>query len=254
MTTQEPGTPVPTAAPLEVPKRALDVDLAQAFSQLLFRASLLQRLRDDEARAARAAQRDLLGLLVDVDDALAALSLDPELVRLGRSSGIEATRRRLLGKLAKAGVRPMRLEGMAADPGLSEIVGTEARTGLEPETVVQSVVTGFFWNDEVLRRAQVVVATAPPPPSAEQPGPVEGVAGTGGAGSDGSATTGAPVENRASSGSSRSSGTAESSPAAESTDGAAAGPARTTGTGRAGAGARGRKNWSRSSRAKRRKR
>ncbi|GJF27411.1 hypothetical protein KNE206_01110 [Kitasatospora sp. NE20-6] len=174
MTTQETAGPPPEqAAPLEVPQRALDVDLAQAFSQLLFRASLLQRLRDEEARAARSGQRDLLGLLVDVDDALAALGLDPDLVRLGRSSGIEATRRRLLGKLAKAGVRPMRLEGLPADPVLSEIVGTEVRAGLEPETVVQSVVTGFFWNDEVLRRAQVVVATPPADPrtdpSADQP-------------------------------------------------------------------------------------
>ncbi|WP_405010549.1 nucleotide exchange factor GrpE [Kitasatospora sp. NBC_01539] len=167
MTTQETAGPPPErAAPLEVPQRALDVDLAQAFSQLLFRASLLQRLRDEEARAARSGQRDLLGLLVDVDDALAALGLDPDLVRLGRSSGIEATRRRLLGKLAKAGVRPMRLDGLPADPVLSEIVGTEVRAGLEPETVVQSVVTGFFWNDEVLRRAQVVVAT---PPAADPP-------------------------------------------------------------------------------------
>ncbi|MEW1909086.1 nucleotide exchange factor GrpE [Kitasatospora sp. NPDC085895] len=241
MTTQESGTPVPTAEPLEVPQRALDVDLAQAFSQLLFRASLLQRLRDDEARAARAAQRDLLGLLVDVDDALAALSLDPELVRLGRTSGIEATRRRLLGKLAKAGVRPMRLEGMAADPGLSEIVGTEARTGLEPETVVQSVVTGFFWNDEVLRRAQVVVATAPPPTSAEVPGTAAGAVD--------------PTETAGAAGTA-SAVTAETGPNHEGAEQTAAreAPAAPAGTGRAAAGGRNRKNWSRSSRAKRRKR
>ncbi|WP_371501210.1 nucleotide exchange factor GrpE [Kitasatospora sp. NBC_00374] len=168
MTTQELGEP------LEVPQRALEVDLAQAFSQLLYRASLLQRLRGEEARSAAAAQRELLGLLVEVDDALAALGLDPELVLLGRGAGIEATRRRLLGKLAKAGVRPMRLEGLAADPALSEIVGGEVRPGLEPETVVQTVVTGFFWNDEVLRRAQVVVATAPPPEAAgAEPTPPE---------------------------------------------------------------------------------
>ncbi|MEV8099807.1 nucleotide exchange factor GrpE [Kitasatospora sp. NPDC085879] len=238
MTPQEPGTPVPTAVPMEVPQRALDVDLAQAFSQLLFRASLLQRLRDDDARAARAAQRDLLGLLVDVDDALAALSLDPELVRLGRSSGIEATRRRLLGKLAKAGVRPMRLEGMAADPGLSEIVGTEPRAGLEPETVVQSVVTGFFWNEEVLRRAQVVVATAPPPPSAEQPEP------TASAGGIGSASTGEPVDDH---------GSAENSGSVDRTTAGQA-PTAPPATGRAGTGGKAGKSWSRSGRPKRRKR
>ncbi|WP_329584801.1 nucleotide exchange factor GrpE [Kitasatospora sp. NBC_01250] len=157
---EPPLTPVP-GEPLAVPQRALEVDLAQAFSQLLYRCSLLQRLRGEEARAAREAQQELLGLLVEVDDALVALSQDRESVLPGRRAGIDATRRRLLGKLAKAGVRPMRLDGLAADPALAEIVGGEPRADVPPETVVQTVVTGFFWQDEVLRRAQVVVATTP---------------------------------------------------------------------------------------------
>lgn len=165
------GLGIEGAEPLEIPQRALEVDLAQAFSQLLFRASLLKRRRDEDAQAAKAAQRDLLGLLVEVDDALTALGLDRESVQLGRGEGIEATRRRLLGKLAKAGVRRMRLEGMTADPALAEIVGTEPRADLDPETVVETVVTGFFWNDEVLRRAQVIVSTTPAEAPAEEPEP-----------------------------------------------------------------------------------
>ncbi|MQS11284.1 nucleotide exchange factor GrpE [Streptomyces kaniharaensis] len=161
MTTTRPPSSEPLA-PLPVPQRALELDLDQAFTQLLFRASLLQRKRAEEAEAARAAQRDLLGVLVEVDDALAALGLDGELVQLGRGAGIEATRRRLLGRLARAGVRPMRLEGLAADPALTEIVGSEARPGVAPETVVRTVVTGFFWGEDVLRRAQVVVAAYVP--------------------------------------------------------------------------------------------
>lgn len=163
----EPSAPLP--APLPVPERARTLDLAQSFTQLLFRASMLTRKREEEAQAARAAQQELLGALVEVDDALASLGLDPELVHLGRGAGIEATRRRLLGRLAKAGVRPMRLEGLTADPVLAEIVGTEPRRGVVPETVVQTVVTGFFWGDEVLRRAQVVVAApeSEPEPEAE---------------------------------------------------------------------------------------
>ncbi|MFG3229622.1 nucleotide exchange factor GrpE [Kitasatospora sp. NPDC048194] len=143
---------------LEVPPGVESVDLDGKFSQLLFRASLLGSKLTEQKQAARAEQRELLGVLVEVDDALAALGLDRELVALGRGAGIEATRRRLLGRLAKAGVRPMRLEGLAADPALTEIVGTEVRPGVAPETVVQTVVTGFFWEQEVLRRAQVVVA------------------------------------------------------------------------------------------------
>lgn len=154
-------------APLPVPERARALDLGQSFTQLLFRASMLTRKREEEAQAARAAQQELLGALVEVDDALASLGLDPELVHLGRGAGIEATRRRLLGRLARAGVRPMRLEGLTADPVLAEIVGTEPRPGVAPETVVQTVVTGFFWGDEVLRRAQVVVAAPVPEPEPE---------------------------------------------------------------------------------------
>ncbi|MGW3178508.1 nucleotide exchange factor GrpE [Kitasatospora sp. NPDC001119] len=154
--------------PLEIPPGVEDVDLEQAFGRLLFRASLLGSKLTEQKQEARAEQRELLGILVEVDDALAALGLDRELVALGRGAGLEATRRRLLGQLAKARVRPMRLEGMTADPDLTEIVGTEARSGVAPETVVRTVVTGFFWGDEVLRRAQVVVAA---PESEPHPDP-----------------------------------------------------------------------------------
>ncbi|MFI9157791.1 nucleotide exchange factor GrpE [Kitasatospora aureofaciens] len=169
-------TDAPTASvldghrPLEVPPGVESVDLEAKFTQLLFRASLLGNKLTEQKQQARAAQRELLGVLVEVDDALAALGLDRELVAHGRGAGLEATRRRLLGRLAKAGVKPMRLEGLAADPALTEIVGTEVRPGVAPETVVQTVVTGFFWEQEVLRRAQVVVAAPESAlPSAEDP-------------------------------------------------------------------------------------
>ncbi|MGW3233471.1 nucleotide exchange factor GrpE [Kitasatospora sp. NPDC001095] len=154
--------------PLEIPPGVEEVDLEAAFGRLLFRASLLGSKLAEQKQAARAEQRELLGILVEVDDALAALGLDRELVALGRGAGLEATRRRLLGQLAKAKVRPMRLEGMTADPDLTEIVGTEARPGVAPETVVRTVVTGFFWEDEVLRRAQVVVAAPEPDPEPDR--------------------------------------------------------------------------------------
>ncbi|MFI2608878.1 nucleotide exchange factor GrpE [Kitasatospora sp. NPDC018619] len=170
MTDTSPGEPADSHRPLEIPPGVEDVDLEQAFGRLLFRASLLGSKLTEQKEDARAGQRELLGILVEVDDALAALGLDRELVALGRGAGLEATRRRLLGQLARAGVRPMRLEGMTADPELAEIVGTEARPGVAPETVVRTVVTGFFWADEVLRRAQVVVA-APEPDPAPPPEP-----------------------------------------------------------------------------------
>ncbi|MER7672412.1 nucleotide exchange factor GrpE [Kitasatospora sp. NPDC096128] len=168
------GSPPAGRRQLEVPPGVEAVDLEAKFTQLLFRASLLGNKLTEQKQQARAEQRELLGVLVEVDDALAALGLDRELVALGRGAGLEATRRRLLGRLAKAGVRPMRLEGLAADPALTEIVGTEVRPGVAPETVVQTVVTGFFWEQEVLRRAQVVVAAPESAPvSTAEPAPVE---------------------------------------------------------------------------------
>ncbi|MFJ4188570.1 nucleotide exchange factor GrpE [Kitasatospora sp. NPDC089509] len=166
MTDAPTASPLTGHRPLEVPPGVESVDLEARFTQLLFRASLLGSKLTEQKQQARAAQRELLGVLVEVDDALAALGLDRELVAHGRGAGLEATRRRLLGRLAKAGVRPMRLEGLAADPALTEIVGTEVRPGVAPETVLQTVVTGFFWEQDVLRRAQVVVAA---PESALQP-------------------------------------------------------------------------------------
>ncbi|GAB7185862.1 nucleotide exchange factor GrpE [Kitasatospora sp. Ki12] len=172
MTDAPTVTPLDGHRPLEIPPGVEEVDLERKFVQLLFRASLLGSKLTEQRQAARAEQRELLGVLVDVDDALAALGLDRELVAMGRGEGIEATRRRLLGRLAKAKVRPMRLEGMTADPDLAEIVGVEARPGVAPETVVRTVLAGFFWEDEVLRRAQVVVAA---PESEQDPEPVAAV-------------------------------------------------------------------------------
>ncbi|MGA5823126.1 nucleotide exchange factor GrpE [Kitasatospora sp. NPDC094028] len=150
--------------PLPIPPGVEDADLEQLFGRLLFRASLLGGKLADTERAAQAEQRELLRALIEVDDALGDLALDPELVALGRGAGIEATRMRMLGRLRKAEVKPMRLEGLFADPATTEIVGTEVRPGVAPETVVRTVVNGFMWKGEVLRRAQVVVAAKSPDP------------------------------------------------------------------------------------------
>ncbi|WP_052707160.1 nucleotide exchange factor GrpE [Streptomyces rubellomurinus] len=150
--------------PLPIPPGVEDADLEQLFGRLLFRASLLGGKLADTERAAQAEQRELLRALIEVDDALADLALDSELVALGRGAGIEATRMRMLGRLRKAEVKAMRLEGLFADPATTEIVGTEVRPGVAPETVVRTVVNGFMWKGEVLRRAQVVVAAGAPDP------------------------------------------------------------------------------------------
>jgi hypothetical protein len=63
-----------------------------------------------------------------------------------------------------------------ADPQAAEIVGSEPRPGVEPDTVVQTVSEGFWWGEEVLRPARVVVAAdawapAPAPTTTAGTGP-----------------------------------------------------------------------------------
>jgi hypothetical protein len=150
--------PDPLPEPLPVPQRAVELDLDAAFCRLLRRATLLDRAREKQAKAAHDTQRELLGVLLELYDDLSALG-ESVRVQSGREDvGIGAMRRKVLGRLARAGVRQMRLDGRLADPQAAEIVGSEPRTGVEPDTVVQTVSEGFWWGEEVLRPARVVVA------------------------------------------------------------------------------------------------
>jgi len=161
--------------PLPVPAKAAEVDLEAAFCRLLRRATLLDRAREKQAKAAHDAQRELLVVLLELYDDLSALG-ESVRVQSGREDvGIGAMRRKVLGRLARAGVRQMRLDGRLADPQAAEIVGSEPRAGVEQDTVVQTVSEGFWWGDEVLRPARVVVAAGvwAPAPAGTGPGGAE---------------------------------------------------------------------------------
>ena len=177
-TEAETGEPAGAAAavalpaPLPVPARAAEVDLEAAFSRMLRRATLLDRAREKQAKDAHDAQRELLVVLIELYDDLSALG-ESVRVQSGREDvGIGAMRRKVLGRLARAGVRQMRLDGRLADPQAAEIVGSEPRSGVEADTVVQTVSEGFWWGQEVLRPARVVVAatTWAPAPAGAGPG------------------------------------------------------------------------------------
>lgn len=174
-TEAETGAPAGAAAlpaPLPVPARAAEVDLEAAFSRMLRRATLLDRAREKQAKDAHDAQRELLVVLIELYDDLSALG-ESVRVQSGREDvGIGAMRRKVLGRLARAGVRQMRLDGRLADPQAAEIVGSEPRSGVEADTVVQTVSEGFWWGQEVLRPARVVVAatTWAPAPAGAGPG------------------------------------------------------------------------------------
>ncbi|MFF1871794.1 nucleotide exchange factor GrpE [Kitasatospora herbaricolor] len=178
---QSPGARLPAGAdplaideqPLPVPPGAADVDLADAFGKLLFRSAFAQRKRAEEAAEAESGLRDLLLGLLEVDDALGAIA-GPELqpgpyperllaapATAQSGAGAAATRRLLRLKLARAGVRPMSFDNRLANTAVSEIVATTPVAGMPEDTVVEVVQAGFFWQDQVLRRARVVVSVLP---------------------------------------------------------------------------------------------
>ncbi|MEZ0091712.1 hypothetical protein [Streptacidiphilus sp. EB129] len=168
---------------LPVPERAVDVDLTGAFTKLLFRSSVTRRRREEDARAAASTQRDLLRGLLEVDDALGAIQGRQAVPGYGllprehldvMAAAIQTVLRR---KLAGAGVTPMRLDGYLAQPAVSDIVERRPQAGIPAETVMETLITGFYWNDEVLRRGQVLVSSEAPaefeptPPSTEAAAP-----------------------------------------------------------------------------------
>ncbi|MFE4599947.1 nucleotide exchange factor GrpE [Kitasatospora indigofera] len=173
-----PAGPDPLAIdeqPLPVPPGAAAVDLADAFGKLLFRSAFAQRKRAEEAKEAESGLRDLLLGLLEVDDALGAIA-GPELqpapyperllgapvpATAQAQAGVAATRRLLRLKLARAGVRPMSFDNRLANTAVSEIVATTPVAGMPEDTVVEVVQAGFFWQDQVLRRARVVVSVLP---------------------------------------------------------------------------------------------
>jgi len=75
--------------------------------------------------------------------------------------GVDLIRRSLLDLLRQRQVIPIVAQGQAFNPKTMYAVGRQ-ETPLAPEnTVVQEVVRGYLWGDQVLREAQVIVAVKP---------------------------------------------------------------------------------------------
>jgi molecular chaperone GrpE len=107
----------------------------------------------------RAALLPLLPVLDTLERALAAGSTDREFY-----DGVAATHRLFLEALRKAGATPIEAVGRPFDPNLHEAVAAvPANDEVAPGTVVREARRGWRLDDELLRPAQVVVATAEEP-------------------------------------------------------------------------------------------
>ncbi len=141
----------------------------------------LERARADSANATRAALRPLLLDVVDLRDRLlaavklAATPARPSLVDslvdslLRRrppdgtawQDGLRMTLRRLDQVLADRQVVPVALQGRPFDPHRARAVGTAADAGVAEGIVLEEIRTGFLWEDQVLRIADVIVSKRP---------------------------------------------------------------------------------------------
>jgi molecular chaperone GrpE len=98
-------------------------------------------------------------VLDSLERALAAGSTDRDFY-----DGVAATHRLFLAALREAGAEPIEGVGQPFDPNLHEAVAAvPADDEVAPGTVVREVRRGWRLGDELLRPAQVVVATAEEP-------------------------------------------------------------------------------------------
>jgi len=107
----------------------------------------------------RAALLPLLPVLDSLERALATGSTDRDFY-----DGVAATHRLFLAALREAGAEPIESVGRPFDPNLHEAVAAVPADGeVAPGTVAREVRRGWRLGDELLRPAQVVVATAEEP-------------------------------------------------------------------------------------------
>ncbi|PLZ91854.1 nucleotide exchange factor GrpE [Fischerella muscicola CCMEE 5323] len=129
--------------------------------------SLQQSLREQQSQST-ASTEDLFLELLEITDALAALSEylennpnpSPEYIqRLPRS--IRAVYRKFLSILAERQVSPIeQLEGTQPDFNLCRVVDREMRTDLPNQTITQIVRPGYFYGEKILRPTEVITSQA----------------------------------------------------------------------------------------------
>ncbi|MFQ5694145.1 MAG: nucleotide exchange factor GrpE, partial [Nitrospinota bacterium] len=124
-----------------------------------------ERVRRDAGRRAEDARaelvKDLVGVLDDLERALAsgrtASDLDPKSIL----EGVRLVHGRLLSTLQARGLERVPSEGMPFDPNVHEAVGTVAVEDPQRENlVVEEVLPGYLQGGRLLRPARVRVAKA----------------------------------------------------------------------------------------------
>ncbi len=114
-------------------------------------------VRDQQAFAARAAERLVAKLLPVLDDLERALDAAEHHEDAKVIEGVEMTRSNLANALTSEGVEEIVAEGMF-DPHVHEALLAQPAEGVEPGSILQVVQRGYRLGDAVLRPARVIVA------------------------------------------------------------------------------------------------
>jgi molecular chaperone GrpE len=133
----------------------------------------LDRARAETRDRERAALRPLLLDVIDLRDRLvAALKLGAtvrprwtdRLLRRNQTGGeawqdgLRMIVRRLDQVLLDRGIMAMRLVGQPFDPRRARVVAVSPDRSVAKGTIIEEIRTGFLWDDQVLRTAEVIVS------------------------------------------------------------------------------------------------
>jgi molecular chaperone GrpE len=121
-----------------------------------------KRIERTYADLAKTAKKDLLRKLLSVKDNLERALQYGETAEGGAGEGIiegvRLTQYQLNQLLSQEGVQPIEAEGQPFDPQEHEAIHSVPDADVPDNTVVEVVRTGYKYQDEVLRPAQVVVS------------------------------------------------------------------------------------------------
>ncbi|MCA9267363.1 MAG: nucleotide exchange factor GrpE [Planctomycetales bacterium] len=121
-----------------------------------FRKRVRREIEDLEKYAAVGLLRDLLGVVDDLDRAIAAAETSPD--GAGLLEGVKLVRTRMADALGQHGVAPIEAHGAPFDPAVHEAILHQPTTEHPAGSVMHVALPGYTLHQRVVRPAQVVVA------------------------------------------------------------------------------------------------
>jgi molecular chaperone GrpE len=130
-----------------------------------YRKRMTAEARDAAGRGKATLAAELIGVIDNLERALAAAQIDPATAQEGEvplerplEQGALLTYRELSAILKRAGVESYDPVGERFDPSWHEALQTRSQDGAEPGTVLEVLQRGYRLNGQVLRAARVVVS------------------------------------------------------------------------------------------------